>query len=78
MRLIDWIKAKNLRLEDVAPQIGVTVSNLSKIANGHFWVNAETAGRVRDFTDGEVTLDDLHDAWRERHPEGYAEKRVAV
>lgn len=69
MRLLDWIKSqKDLNLVKMAPSIGINVSNLSKIARGLIWVSGETADRIREFTDGEVTLDDMHDAWREAHP----------
>lgn len=66
MRLKDWIKKDGRRLEDLAPIVGVTPSNLSKITHGRFWVTAETADNIRTLTNGEVTLDDLHDAWRDR------------
>lgn len=69
MRLKDWIKKDGRRLDDLAPLVGVSPTNLSKITHGHLWIGPVVAENIRTLTDGEVTLDDLHDVWRERNAE---------
>ena len=75
MRLLDWMEDRKAKLEQLAPSIGVNASNLSKIARGLIWVSGATADRIREVTEGAVTLDDLHDAWREAHPGASADEK---
>lgn len=65
MRLLDWRISKDLKQAPVAAQIGVQVSQLSKIERGETFVSPTTADAIRTMTDGAVTLNDLHDQWRE-------------
>ena len=67
------MKQNGITLERAAPEIGVTISSLSKIARGEIWVAGDTANSIRTYTKGEVTLNDLHDTWSERQEEKSAE-----
>lgn len=47
----------------MAEAIGVSTSQLSKIERGETFTSPQTADRIKDFTSGAVTPNDLHDAW---------------
>lgn len=80
MRLKAWIDRDGRKLEDLAPLAGVNASNLSKIARGLIWVSGETADKIRQLTDGQVTPSDLLDEWNgaESDRTEAAEKRRAA
>lgn len=65
MRLADWREKADLKQNHIAEQIGVTVSQYSKIERGETFVSPKTAEKIRELTKDEVTLNDLHDTWRE-------------
>lgn len=63
MRLADWRKITDKKQAEVAEAIGVSTSQLSKIERGETFTSPQTADRIKDFTSGAVTPNDLHDAW---------------
>lgn len=65
MRLLQWRRQSGKRQGDIAPLLNIQVSQLSKIERGETFVSAPTGDAIRKLTDGAVTLDDLHDQWRE-------------
>lgn len=69
MRLKDWMTAHTRTLEQLAPEVGCNMSNLSKIVRGLVWVSGDVAENIRRATNGQVTPEDLHDAWREAEDE---------
>lgn len=64
MQLLEWRKAENKTLDEVAPKIGVTASTLSKIERGTIWVAGDTVAAILKVTKGKVTANDLHEGWR--------------
>lgn len=72
MRLAEWRAREDKKQAPMAEAIGVTISQLSKIERGETFTSGETAERIKDYTGGEVTPNDLHDAWRDFQAERVA------
>lgn len=78
MRLLDWRKSRNKKQAEIAAEIGVQVSQLSKIERGETFVSPATGEKIKTLTEGAVGLDDLHDQWREYQSDRPAKSGAAA
>jgi len=60
MRLYDYLKREKLTYEEMARHLSCTKTTLYRIARGMQYPKVELAKLIRDFTGGEVSLDDIY------------------
>lgn len=85
MQLADWRKANSLSCADVAKGLGLDGERDSASVwnweTGRSRPDADVIERIREFTKGEVTADDMHAvrlAWlRENRPEKFEAEAAA-
>lgn len=72
VRLADWIARAGLPVKQVAELSGVSRASVTNARNGVPLETFELAKRLSDFTNGEVTIEDLSD------PTGEVRRRIAL
>lgn len=59
MRLAEWLKQENKTATDLAAEIPVDTSTVTRYVNGQRVPRKEHMRRIRDITNGAVTADDF-------------------
>ncbi len=67
MRLHDWILANRVSEAELARRLTCTVSTVNRIRRGATMPEASLIARIVAATDGQVTANDLFDAYQAAH-----------
>lgn len=59
MRLIDYLRAKRMKQNDLAFTLGLSEAHISMILSGKRWPSRKVARRIVELTEGKVGLEDL-------------------
>jgi len=57
-----WLRRRGITHYEFAEKIGVTKSTVSRWFNGKHKINLRTAERVEEFTNKEITIEDLFES----------------
>lgn len=59
MKLFEWLAREKISKRHLAAQIGVHENHIYKIVKGDFFPSYQVAKRIQEYTNGEVTVDEL-------------------
>lgn len=77
MELRAWRLSEGMKLSELAPILGLSITTLSDLERGQANVSRETVARIEGATAGQVTAADHHQAFRSNHRTIYSEHRAA-
>lgn len=60
MELRRYLFENEMQLKDFADKVGISICSMSQINNKKHYPSRETAKKIIDATDGQVTFDDLY------------------
>lgn len=69
MRLKVWFATTETTVAQLAEDLKVDATHVSKWNNGHTMPRPQMLATIRKYTDGKVTVVDFHEHWLEKHPE---------
>ena len=63
MRFKIWKVANNLGRVELARQLRMSIQALDRIMSGKSWPRSESAEKIFEITEGQVTIEDLYEEW---------------